>query len=121
MPRSAPPASHPLVYACSGFSNVAQLANRLAVEFDRAGIAEMSCIAGVGAGVPGHVKTARSGRPVIALDGCPICCTARCLARHGVEPRAHHVFSDYGLQKERGDFDEATTDLVRQKVLASLP
>ncbi|HAQ85985.1 MAG TPA: zinc-binding protein, partial [Pseudomonas sp.] len=38
----------PLVYACSGCSNVAQLANTLAVRLDRAGLAEMSCIAGVG-------------------------------------------------------------------------
>ncbi len=121
MTRSRLPEDHPLVYACSGFSNVAQLANKLAVELDRSGQAEMSCIAGVGADVPAIVKTAKSGRPVIALDGCPICCTTRCLARHGVEARAHHVFSDYGLKKERGDFDEETTDRVRQEILASLP
>lgn len=40
--------SLPLVYACSGCSNVAQLANTIAVRLDRAGLAEMSCIAGVG-------------------------------------------------------------------------
>ncbi len=38
----------PLVYACSGCSNVAQLANDLALRLDRARLAEMSCIAGVG-------------------------------------------------------------------------
>ena len=31
---------HPLVYSCSGCSNVAQLANTLAVRLDRAGLAE---------------------------------------------------------------------------------
>lgn len=41
----------PLVYACSGCSNVAQLANDLALRLDRARLAEMSCIAGVGGDV----------------------------------------------------------------------
>ena len=41
----------PLVYSCSGCSNIAQLANKVAVELDREHIAEMSCIAGVGGGV----------------------------------------------------------------------
>lgn len=39
----------PLVYSCSGCSNIAQLANDVAIKMDREGIAEMSCIAGVGA------------------------------------------------------------------------
>mgnify|MGYP003672946230 CR=1 FL=1 len=41
----------PLVYSCSGCSNIAQLANQVAVDFDRNNIAEMSCIAGVGGGI----------------------------------------------------------------------
>jgi uncharacterized metal-binding protein len=35
----------PLVYSCSGCSNIAQLANQVAIELDRDHIAEMSCIA----------------------------------------------------------------------------
>ena len=42
-------AQTPIIYSCSGCSNVAQLANTLAVRLDRAGLAEMSCIAGVAA------------------------------------------------------------------------
>ncbi len=34
----------PLVYSCSGCSNVAQLANDIAVKLNSDGIAEMSCI-----------------------------------------------------------------------------
>ena len=41
----------PLVYSCSGCSSAAQMANHLALRLDRAGAAEMSCIAGVGGGV----------------------------------------------------------------------
>ena len=46
------------------------MANHLAVRLDRSGVAEMSCIAGVGGNVPHLVRIARSGRPILALDGC---------------------------------------------------
>src|SRR3990167_6054350 len=73
-----------LVYACSGCSSAAQLANHVAVQLDRQGVAEMSCIAGVGGDVPSLVRTARSGRAIVALDGCALACVKSCLARHGV-------------------------------------
>ena len=41
----------PLVYSCSGCSSAAQMANYLAVQLDRKGVAEMSCIVGVGGNV----------------------------------------------------------------------
>src|SRR3990167_1039811 len=75
----------PLVYSCSGCSSVAQLANRLALELDREQVAEMSCIAGVGGGVPALVKKALSGRRIIALDGCALRCVHSCLARVNVD------------------------------------
>ena len=71
----------PLVYSCSGCSSAAQLANHVALRLDRAGVAEMSCIAGVGGDVASLVRTARSGRPIIALDGCPLNCVQGCLTR----------------------------------------
>jgi uncharacterized metal-binding protein len=89
----------PLVYSCSGCSSAAQLANRLALMLDREGEAEMSCIAGVGGGVPGLLKTARSGRSILALDGCAMACTAACLARAGVVAQRHVLLSDHGVRK----------------------
>ena len=81
-------ALRPLVYSCSGCSSAAQLANQVAVRLDRSGVAEMSCIAGVGGDVASLVKTARSGRPIIALDGCPLVCVQSSLARifHRIGP-----------------------------------
>ncbi|RUO36395.1 putative zinc-binding protein [Aliidiomarina sanyensis] len=89
----------PLVYACSGCSNVAQLANDIALRLTRDGVAEMSCIAGVGGHVRPLVKTARSGRPIIALDGCPLACVKHSLAQVGVEPTWHIELSRLGLKK----------------------
>ncbi|SDU03355.1 putative zinc-binding protein [Halopseudomonas salegens] len=95
--------AQPLIYSCSGCSNVAQLANSLAVRLDRAGIADMSCIAGVGGGVPALVKQACSGRKIIAIDGCRLHCVKACLARYQVTPDEHVVLSDLGLRKRYGE------------------
>jgi uncharacterized metal-binding protein len=50
------------------------MSNHIAIELDRRGLAEMSCIAGVGGDVPKLVRIAKSGRPIIALDGCALTC-----------------------------------------------
>lgn len=93
----------PLVYSCSGCSNVAQLANTLAVRLDRAGLAEMSCIAGVGGHVSSLVNKANSGRPILAIDGCPLQCVKGCLAQHGVSAGYHLILSQRGLKKRYGE------------------
>ncbi len=89
----------PIIYSCSGCSDIAQLANYIAVEADKRGIAEMSCIAGVGGGVKPLVKKAKSGRKIIAVDGCPLQCSKHCLNGIGVEPDYHYILTDYGLRK----------------------
>ena len=48
----------PLIYSCSGCSDVAQLANNTAVALDHAGEFEMSCISGVGGKVAPLVRKA---------------------------------------------------------------
>lgn len=90
----------PLVYACSGCSSAAQLANQLALRLDHAELAEMSCIAGVGANVKPLARTARSGRPILALDGCPLHCVRHALALQGVAPTVHVDLSDHGVHKD---------------------
>ncbi len=111
----------PLVYSCSGCSSAAQLANYLAVQLDRGGEAEMSCIAGVGGDVPHLLKPAKSGRPIIALDGCPLVCVHSCLARHGVAPRRHYQLNQYGVKKRNhADFDPAQARELLRMVRADL-
>ena len=95
--------SLPLVYSCSGCSNVAQLANDLAVVLDREGHAKMSCIAGVGGDVKGLVKLAQSGRPILAIDGCKIECVKKTLAKHNVSPQWHLELTSFGIKKKDGE------------------
>lgn len=103
----------PLVYSCSGCSNVAQLANSLALRLDRACLAEMSCIAGVGGHVPALVNKAKSGRLIVALDGCPLHCVKGCLAQHGLKPDVHLTLSEFGVRKRYGEeCNESVADAV---------
>jgi len=112
----------PIVYACSGCSSAAQMTNHVAVQLDRRNLAEMSCIAGVGGEVTHLLKMARSGRPIVALDGCRHACVRNCLTRHGVAPTWHHVFSDYGVRRRhRADFDRDEAEVILERVLAQLP
>ena len=114
-------AALPLVYSCSGCSSAAQLANHLAVQLDRSGDAEMSCIAGVGGDVPHLLKTARSERPIIALDGCPLVCVESCLARHGLVPSRHYQLHQYGVKKRNhADFDPTQAQELLAMVQADL-
>lgn len=111
----------PLVYSCSGCSSAAQTANYAAIQLDRRGVAEMSCIAGVGGDVPHLLKIAKSGRPIIALDGCPLACTRSCLARHDIQPAHYHQLNEYGVKKRNhADFDREQGDAVVERVIAAL-
>lgn len=111
----------PLVYSCSGCSSAAQLANHVALQLDRRGVAEMSCIAGVGGDVPYLLKIAHSGRPIVALDGCPLVCVKSCLSRHGIEADRHYQLNQYGVKKRyHADFDLDEAEAVITQVMTDL-
>jgi uncharacterized metal-binding protein len=99
----------PLVYACSGCSNVAQLANDLALILNRKNLAEMSSIAGIGGNITEFIKTAQSGRSILAIDGCPLNCVKQCLATINVVPTWHIEFTKFGFKK-RAHEDYVVTD-----------
>lgn len=107
----------PLVYSCSGCSSAAQLANHVAVRMDRQGLAEMSCIAGVGGDVPSLVRTAKSGRHIIAIDGCVLACVRNTLARHDITPTVHYELSKLGIKKRYStDFDLQDADRIFDRI-----
>lgn len=102
----------PLVYACSGCSNAAQLANHLALRLAREGRAEMSCTAGIGGGVAPILRLARQPRPRIALDGCDLACARACLEREGLPPAVAINLAEHGVRK-RKDAAFAAADAER--------
>ncbi|AWO00358.1 zinc-binding protein [Chitinophaga alhagiae] len=112
----------PLVYSCSGCSSAAQMANYLAVQLDRAGLAEMSCIAGVGGNVRSLVRAALSGRKIIVIDGCPLACSKACLSNHGITPDMEVELTRMGVQKKKHeDFDQHQAGVILQDLLQQIP
>jgi uncharacterized metal-binding protein len=111
----------PIVYSCSGCSSAAQMANYLALQLDRSGYAEMSCIVGVGGNVKKLVHTAKSGRKLIAIDGCPLACSRACLQNHNLSPDLHVQLTDYGVRKKQGvDYDPLEADQILQQLQTQL-
>lgn len=111
----------PLVYSCSGCSSVAQLANDCAIELDRIGKAQMSCISGVGGGVISLVRLAQSGRPILALDGCALACAKACLDKAGVTPTKHLILNREGARKKyHVDADEKERTQIQKIVHLAL-
>lgn len=117
----------PMVYSCSGCSNVAQLANSIAVKLDRNNIAEMSCIAGVGGNVKslcGKLNRAqRHSRKIIALDGCPLACVKSCLKDKNIAADVHIDLSQtLSLKKSyQSDFNAEEITEYYENILSKLP
>lgn len=111
----------PLVYSCSGCSNAAQMANFLALRVNREGMAEMSCIAGVGGGIAPLVRLARKARPIVVLDGCHLRCANSCLRREGITPTLSLNLAEYGVRKRRQvEFDPEDAERIWRLVLTPL-
>jgi len=107
----------PLVYSCSGCSNAAQMTNYIAVQLDRRGMAEMSCIAGVGGNVKKLVRTALSGRKIITIDGCPLACSRACLGNHSINSDGHFELTALGVKKkDHEDFDLAEANKLLKSI-----
>jgi len=113
------PAAKVIVYACSGASNLGQLANEIALRLDRLGLAELACLTEVGAeggGTPGS-----DGRPVLAISGCTGACCAAMLERHGIRPARSIVLAERGVAKAKHVLvDDEGKERVFGQVLAEL-
>lgn len=88
-----------LIFACSGASNVGQLANAAAVELAEQGRGTFYCIAGIGAHLSGMLETARIADEIVAIDGCPASCV-KCILEHAGLPVHRHVMvTSLGIEK----------------------
>lgn len=102
-------AEKPIVYSCSGCSNLAQMAHNISVNIDGDGLAEMSCISGVVGKVEPIMALAKSGRPIIAIDGCELGCTKACLDASDLDSHYYFKLSELGFEK-RSKWDDSLTE-----------
>lgn len=88
-----------MILACSGGSNVGQLTNQAAVELTREGFGKMFCLAGIGGGLSGFVKSAQDTPEVMVLDGCQVGCAKAILEREGIALNHYVVVTGLGIEK----------------------
>jgi len=98
------------------------MANHLAVRLDRLRVADMSCIAGLGGNVGPLLRTAKSGRPIIVIDGCPLHCALRTLQRHGIRADRQYDLAERGIAKRpHEDFSPEEAKEMLGQLLSDLP
>ena len=103
-----------MVLACSGGSNVGQLANQAAVELTQEGFGKMFCLAGVGGHLGGFVQSAKDVPEMVAVDGCDIGCAKAILEHAEVPLQGYLVITDLGIEKNK-DFDLTRSDIQEVK------
>lgn len=89
------------IFACSGASNVGQIANKIAVELTKQEVGKMMCTVGIGGRINGLLKSADGSDRLIAIDGCPLNCTKETLELAGFTPDRHIVVSELGIKKNK--------------------
>jgi len=109
------------VVACSGASNVGQIANQAAIDLANEKVAGFFCLAGVGGHINGMVKSAREAGLMISIDGCPVKCAARTLQHADIEPAIQIVITELGIEKSHEIvIDEKVCSRVVEKVKEEL-
>lgn len=88
-----------VVYACSGCSDAGELADRIARRLTREGVAQMSCLAGIGGRVKSLVAKAESAERILVIDGCPLVCAKKTLELAGFNEFQHLGLNEAGLRK----------------------
>ncbi|MGO9021609.1 MAG: putative zinc-binding protein [Syntrophobacteraceae bacterium] len=106
--------SNVMILACSGGSNVGQLANQAAVELTRVGFGKMFCLAGIGGQLSGFVQSARDVPRMVALDGCSIGCAKACLENANAPLKIYLVLTDLGFEKNK-DLDLKPEEVSKVK------
>ena len=99
----------PVVYACSGCSNVARIAHDIALNLDSDGLAEMSCVSGVIGNVIPVREIATSAQQIIVIDGCGLQCTKACLDACQIKVDHHFVITEFDIEK-RGKWQDSIAD-----------
>ncbi|HUV24711.1 MAG TPA: putative zinc-binding protein [Methanomassiliicoccales archaeon] len=110
-----------IILACSGASNVGQLANEVARRLSNGDSYKMSCLAGIGAHVPTIVETAKAARKVVVIDGCPVACGKKAADLSGVKIQDHFIITELGIKKSYDlDIDADTVSHITDRIRSSL-
>lgn len=87
-----------IVYACAGCSLAGQASYQIALELDKNGTAEMSCLAGIASEKPSFYRKIKN-KKIITIDGCPTECSKGVFDKAGIEVDLHIKLKEYGIRK----------------------
>ena len=90
-----------LIYACSGCSDVGELADRIARRLQAENLGEMSCLAGVAGRVQPLFGKAQKAERILVIDGCPLNCGRKTLQLAGLAGFHQLQLNDLGFKKNR--------------------
>jgi uncharacterized metal-binding protein len=108
-----------LVYACSGAANTGMLADQVMRSLNRDGVADSSCLAGMGAGLSGFIESARSATLNIVLDGCKVGCGAKVFEKDSIAFK-HFIMTDYGVVKGQTPITGEIIEAVAKRIAGEL-
>lgn len=91
-----------LVFACSGAANVAEIADHVARQLSAEGLGQMFCLAGLGAGIPSMIQTAKDADLNLVIDGCPLDCARLIFQNLGLTNVKAVRVTDHGIHKAKG-------------------
>ena len=104
-----------VVYVCGGSADVGELTDRAARQMDREGIANMSCLAGIGARDADIMFNAEYATRVLLMDGCPKACSQRTFENANLHSFVHFDMSAVGLLKGQSPVTEENIQRVVKK------
>ncbi len=103
-----------MIYSCAGGCNVGQIANAAAIKLDQEELGTLFCLAAIGGHVDDLTQRAIEAAETVVIDGCGVACARLTLNHAGVEPHAHVVVTDLGIEKNRNF--ELSAEEVQQVV-----
>lgn len=112
--------SQTMILACSGGSNVGQLSNQAAVELTQEGFGKMFCLAGIGGGLSGFIRSAKDVESLAIIDGCEIGCAKAILEKAEIPLKSYVVITtDLGIEKNK-DFNLKREEIDQLKQAVKL-
>lgn len=103
-----------MVMACSGASDVGYLTDIVARKLRDDKVYKMTCLALVGAGIESSINGFKENIPLV-IDGCPVDCGKKIMAKNGIDNYAYIRLSDLGLNKGESPANKKNIDVVYQK------
>ncbi len=109
-----------LIFACSGAADVGAISDQAARKMTRDGIGQMFCLAGVGGRVEGIVQKTKAASRIVAIDGCSLDCTKKCLEQAGIAGFTYLRVTDLGFEKGASPATEQNVNRVAEAASALL-